>query len=222
MGFNFGGLFSSESKSSSSSSATSNTDSRMVNDGGAIGLNSANSTNSTVNIYSQSVDGGAMDFASKVLDLGNNSLAAAGISTANAIDMAGGVANNAMAANGITSYEAMLGMGLVSEYAMDKNSALAKSVAEAGQSMVNSTLGMVNSQAARNSSDFASILGATTALAQSAYGAMNSNISLARDLNSASMSAYESASQQASGNKNIVLAGMAVVALAVVMMWGNK
>jgi len=191
------GWFNAGSKESNESTVTNvnqtyNTDSRMVTDGNGVGLNMGSAAGNSIAI----LDGGAIG----ALDLtARSGLWDQHLTSVAALNTVNDVASNSLAAAGIT---------------MDRAFA-------ANQSVMRDAAGLLSSASSNQSADFRSLLGATTLLAQQAYGAMNSNLGLAKDLNQASQTAYSDASQQAAGNKNIVLVGMAVVGLAVVMMWGK-
>lgn len=214
MGFNFGGLFSSESKKSTSTNSTATTyaDSRMVNDGGSFGLNtsgaSQSGTNNTTVLNVATLDngaiGGAFDVAKQALmansDVASNAIAGMGIVSTNALNTVNDVSANSLAS-----------MGIVSSRAFDTADHLFNAVGQ-----------MISGQQQMTDTSLKSVSGAMTELNRQAVSAMNSNVSLARDLASSANQAYSDATTQASGTKNIVMVGLVVVGLAAAVAFWKK
>lgn len=73
--------------------------------------------------------------------------------------------------------------------------------------------GAVKAALDSTSNNFAVMVDAVKVLGNGAVQAINSNTQLTRDLATSTASAYSDAASQASGNKNLVYAGMAVLAV---------
>ena len=73
-----------------------------------------------------------------------------------------------------------------------------------------------------NSTNFTTLMDTAKVLAAGAADALKANVALAGQLSTTTQSAYADAAAQASGNKNLVYAGMAVLGLAAVSYFGKK
>lgn len=85
---------------------------------------------------------------------------------------------------------------------------------------VSAGTGLASQALISNTANFKTLMDTAALLAKSATSALTDNVKLAGQLTTSTQSAYADASQNAAGNKNIVYAGLAVVAMVgVSFMW---
>lgn len=189
----FGGDSSSESNPVNTTT-TVNTDKRLVVDGMSNGLSFDASSGNTITM----LDAGA--------------IAGAGSVVSSALDAVGGTLKTTLnTVNDVTS-NALAAMGVTSSAAIGSATASAKTLMTEGSKLV-------AGQQQANSNNFGTLLGAMLELNKASSHAMDSNLSLTKELAGSANAAYADATATASGTKNIVLAGLVVVGLAAVMAY---
>lgn len=83
----------------------------------------------------------------------------------------------------------------------------------AGGNVTMTDNGAVQAALSSSTSNFSTLIDAFKAMGKGQADSLQANISLAKDLNATTASAYKDAASQASGNKNIVYVGLAIVAV---------
>jgi len=177
------GLFGGGNSSSTSITETQtiNTDSRMVVDGGGVGVNSGGGA---VAVSNYATDGGLV----------NAGLAIAG----GARDIAMTALNN-NAFNTSALIAATTKLGEQGAQSLALNTQLAGNIASAG--------------AASNTASFKSLLEAGMAMFKTNNAAAAENLDLTQHLADSAASAYSDATAQATGNKQLLMVGLAVVGI---------
>lgn len=220
----FGGD-SSSSSSETTTVVTTNTDKRLVVDGMSTGLSFDHSSSNNITLTDAGavkaagdvsaaalkMAGGAVTTVSNTLnDVVSNALATVGITTSGAL----GTANTALNTVNDVNSNSLAAMGVTASQAINSAAATSKTL------MTEATR-IMNRQAETNASSFSTLLDTMLELNRGSNAAAAANIGLTKDLAASANSAYADATATASGTKNIVLAGLAVVGLAVVMMMGK-